>query len=276
MIVFSTLWRTEESEKLSYYLPFWENSVYGFEALEGERIDEKWMVETPLEISNVCMKIPGKNETFPSLLSEKQEEKEKAFAALARVCQHAIRLKAPYVVVWPGKIPIAISTSTNEGSHSLTQENIQNRKQRGPSIVDRLCRLIFDMSRKFPDLSFCLSPGRALNEAPLIHEMEWILGDLKKENLRYWHNTAHAHLQQKIGLSSSEAWLEKFCDRMVGVHLEDVMEGDTALPGIGEVDFSILKNYLRPKTIRVVRAASRFELHEIWFSFQHLKEKNVL
>jgi sugar phosphate isomerase/epimerase len=86
--------------------------------------------------------------------------------------------------------------------------------------------------------------------------MEYIIEDLKSPRIAYWHHTAHSYLQESLGLVAEGAWLGELKDRTAGIHLHDARGIDGYLPpGIGEVDFKLLRESLPQEALRVLDLA---------------------
>lgn len=64
----------------------------------------------------------------------------------------------------------------------------------------------------------------------------------------YWHDTGHAELKERMGLTTQRRLLETNADRLIGFHLHDVSEdGHDHQPiGSGTVDFQLIRQFWRP------------------------------
>ena len=77
--------------------------------------------------------------------------------------------------------------------------------------------------------------------------------NLKGGSIRYWHDTGHAEVQDKLGLTSHAELLNSYSGYMAGVHIHDVKDlTDHLAPGEGDFDFSALKKHLKPSTVKVL------------------------
>ena len=125
--------------------------------------------------------------------------------------------------------------------------------------VERVIRSLRTLCQRDSETLFCLEPRVNFYEIPNLKEMEEIFDRVKEHNLRYWHDTGHCQVQENLGLSRQEDWLKTFGERMVGIHLHDVKWiEDHFPPGIGDVDFSLVKRYLPEETIKVVEVGDEF------------------
>lgn len=92
-------------------------------------------------------------------------------------------------------------------------------------------------------------------EIPTLDELGLIFNEFKHSNLGYWHDTGHAQIMQELGFARHEDYLKAYASRLVGVHLHDVHNcKDHMSPSQGELDFSILRPYLKKDTIKVIEA----------------------
>jgi len=92
----------------------------------------------------------------------------------------------------------------------------------------------------------------AFDELPLDADHPDLIAAMAKPNAcGYWHDTGHAQVYENMGLLRHEEYLERFRDRLLGVHLHDVkgVINDHNAPFTGDFDFAILKPFLNNFTI---------------------------
>ena len=76
------------------------------------------------------------------------------------------------------------------------------------------------------------------------------------------------------GLPGQGAWLDKYGTRLVGVHLQDATSEEAEMPpGLGEVDFRMVSEYIPGEAEKVVEANSRHGRSEILASVQFLIDR---
>lgn len=91
-----------------------------------------------------------------------------------------------------------------------------------------------------------------LHEIPNIDEMAELLHGVPAGVAGYWHDIGHAEVQQRLGFGSHEEWLLRFRQRMVGIHLHDVLgTSDHHAPGRGDIDWEMVARNLPAGIVRV-------------------------
>lgn len=115
------------------------------------------------------------------------------------------------------------------------------------------------------------------HEFPLFEEFGVIFNRFDGGRLGYWHDTGHAHTLEILFGIPHRTLLETFGDRLIGIHLHDVVRGytDHNEPGCGEVDFDMVAKYLRPDTIRVMELHKRITPDAARRGVEFLRSKNI-
>jgi sugar phosphate isomerase/epimerase len=95
-------------------------------------------------------------------------------------------------------------------------------------------------------------------ECPDYEEMGVIFEKFGGGRIRYWHDAGHAKVQENLGIVGTKELLDAYGKLLVGVHLHDVNGySDHHVPGMGEVDFDLLKKYLKKDTIKILEIHPR-------------------
>lgn len=144
-------------------------------------------------------------------------------------------------------------------------------QQAGQPQLVNLCRALHELATDYPDVVFAVEPGRYIDDLLGFDAMGWVLDDLARLDVRYWHDVGRIHMRERQGLPSQERWLEAYARRMYGIHLQDAAEDEAALPlGLGEVDFKLIREYTPKDAVRVLEIHHRHGRAEILSSVQFL------
>lgn len=180
--------------------------------------------------------------------SSSDGEQQVAFAAVAEAVRVARVLGTPHVVLAPGLVPLMGEIEhqdLGDPSSGWTLERAQALVARrstglGPAL-DRVCRFLHAVVRRYPDFRFSLTTSRNLRTVADRNGLEAVFEDLSSLGLGYWHDAAVvARREQLLGESQGE-WLETFARRLRGGSMADASaEGLGLLPGTGVVDWSAL------------------------------------
>ncbi len=91
------------------------------------------------------------------------------------------------------------------------------------------------------------------HELPGLDDFEIIFEQFRGAPIGYWHDTGHAHANEVLGLIPRNALLQTYAGSLIGVHLHDAIGLDDHIPpGIGEIDFTSLKSFLKAETLKVM------------------------
>jgi hypothetical protein len=152
--------------------------------------------------------------------------------------------------------------------------HVQKVQKKGQRQLDHLCRSLHALLSEFPGLNLAVEPGVDVDDLLSFDAMGWVLSDLHKQGLGYWHDIGRIHQRELHGLPGQGAWLDAYAERMVGIHLQDAAENEFELPpGRGEVDFRLLAEYVPKQAARVLEVNPRHGRAEILASVQYLVDK---
>ncbi len=114
-------------------------------------------------------------------------------------------------------------------------------------------------------------------EIPFFEEFGVIFNKFDGGNLYYWHDTGHAHTFQTLFGIPHRKMLETFGSRLIGIHLHDVTGGytDHNEPGCGDVDWDMVKEFLKPHTIKVMEVNRRVPLERVVAGVAFLRQKRI-
>jgi len=230
------------------------------------------LIETAVPISSIHSPCPavlsprGIPISSLSLSSLDESERMEAVSFIKKTIDLAANVKARAIVLHMGEVPIDLSLQDrlyklHDGGYAQTKEYIQAKEE---LVYQRISYALpyLDAARKsLQELSqYSQQKGIMLgletrfhfNEIPNMDEMAELLNEISESLVGYWHDIGHAEVQQQLGFSLHEEWLSRFKDRMVGIHLHDILGiSDHQAPGKGDMNWEMVAKYLPPGIVKV-------------------------
>ena len=281
-LAISTSWnayRFDDGEKLLF-----EISQLGFKAIElsfnlsSEMVDKIADSACKLKISigslhNYCPVPDGLNrkEALPDYYSLASLDKEERFLAVKYAkcsIDTASRLGAKVVVLHCGRVEVPDYTRQlinlyNQGkkdsalSLRLKEKMVRERAFEAEKFLAQALISIEELNAyaQIKGVLLGVETRFYYREIPNINEIAVILDKFRNSQVYYWHDTGHAQLMENLGLARHEDFLKSYGGRLIGVHLHDILGcQDHRAPLQGEIDFTILKPYLKESTLKVIEA----------------------
>ena len=245
-----------------------------------------------VSIHNVFSAPPGRLniDRGEGLSSADADLREKTVQGTIETARVAERLGAKAVVIHAGMVEIdapckkqteVVSEIKKNGWTETTEERImkmfgeRNRAFRSSfnTLVDSLRRVLAATS------TVCLGIESRYHyhEIPALDELDLLFDKLESDRVFYWHDVGHCHMSELLGLSRQEDWLARYADRMLGIHLHDMISFvDHHAPGTGIIDFASIKKYLKPDAIKVLEVAHHGQtLEDILKGADYLKSIGI-
>ena len=96
----------------------------------------------------------------------------------------------------------------------------------------------------------------------------------RPEQAGYWHDTGHAELKERMGVTTQRRLLEENAGRLIGFHLHDVDAGghDHQAIGKGRVDFKMVRQFWQPHHLLVLELNSRADAAGVRESRQRIED----
>lgn len=281
-LAISTSWnayRFDDGEKLLF-----EISRLGFKAIELSFNLDSGMIEgiadsarrlkiDIVSLHNYCPIPDGlsRKEALPDYYSLASLGKEERFLAVKyakRSIDTASRLGAKTVVLHCGRVEIPDYTRQlinfyNQGMNNsaefmeLKEKMSRTRALEAAKFLSQALISIEELNAyaKVKDVLLGIETRFYHREIPDIEEIGIILDKFKNSQVYYWHDTGHAQLMENLGFLRHGDFLERYGERLIGVHLHDILGcQDHLAPLEGKIDFAIIKPYLRQGTLKVIEA----------------------
>lgn len=220
---------------------------------------------------------------YYSLASCDEEERARAVAAAKTTIDYAARFNARAVVVHAGRVDVedrtrqlAALVSENRDFVRLREQMITEREnKKGPHLESAIRSLEEIVSHgKTARISIGVENRYYYREIPIMTELEAIFRHFKPGELFYWHDVGHAEVFDRLGICRHKALLNNFGDRLLGIHLHDIIGpvNDHKTPGHGTFDFSLVKPHIKPETIKVLEVHQPATAEDIRDSVLYLQK----
>jgi len=201
-----------------------------------------------------------------SLSSLDESERMEAVSFTKKTISLAASVRAKAIVLHMGEVPIDLSLQDRlyqlcDESHTQTKEYSQAKEElvyqrisQAPPYLDAARISLQELSEYSRQKGIMLGLETRFHphEIPNMEEMAELLNEIAESLVGYWHDVGHAEVQQRLGFSLHEEWLSRFRDRMVGIHLHDVLGiSDHHAPGKGDMNWEMVAKYLPPGIVKV-------------------------
>jgi len=246
---------------------------------------------TAISLHNFCPAIqwlpfsrPGPDIYSPSSLD--RGERAMAVKKTKETIDMAERFGAKVVVMHSGRVemrrltPALIELYDAGEKGSRTYEKIKGkllvkREKRRSRHLDVLYRSLSELVAysEPKGVKIGIENRYLLEDIPFFDEIKLILDKFEGSNVCYWHDVGHAQCCEELDVMPQESFLRMYSDRMVGIHLHDVIGvSDHRVPLAGEFDFTKLKPHLTKETIKVVEAFVPAPEEDVVRGMQYIRE----
>ena len=201
-----------------------------------------------------------------SLSSLDESERTEAVSFTKKTIDLAASVRARAIVLHMGEVPIDLSLQDRlyklcDEGHTQTKEYSQAKEELVYQRISQALPYLDAARTSLQELSeysrqkgiiLGLETRFRLHEIPNMDEMAELLNEVPEGLVGYWHDVGHAEVQQQLGFSLHEEWLSRFKDRMVGIHLHDILGiSDHHAPGKGDMNWEMVAKYLPPGIVKV-------------------------
>jgi sugar phosphate isomerase/epimerase len=235
-----------------------------------------------------CLDPRSENMSGSKLGSLDEDQREMSINSLRRHIRLAQRYGAPVVIVRGCEVEDKTLRDEAERLHARlvregpsdelmekVRELVLQVQKKGQRQVEHVCRSLYTVMSEFPQTRIAVEAGSNFVDLFNFQSVGWMLEDLGRHGLCYWHDTGRIHQRERAGLPTQGQWLDAYANKMLGLHLQDSAENNVEMPpGTGEVDFKLVANYLPSNAERVLEVNPRHGRAEILGAVQFLVKHN--
>jgi len=255
------------------------------------------LLETAVPISSIHAPCPAalSSRGIPisnlSLSSLDDRERAEAVSYTRQTIDLAASVRATVVVLHMGEVPINLSLQDRlhrlyDRGYAQTREYRQAKEElvyqriaQAPPYLDAARRSLQELSKYSRQKGIMLGLETRFHhhEIPNIDEMAELLDKVSENLVGYWHDVGHAEVQQQLGFSLHEEWLARFMDKMVGIHLHDILGiSDHHPPGKGAMNWEMVAKYLSSGIVKVCEIGEWNDEDQMQDVVKFLQKKGVL
>jgi putative hydrolase of the HAD superfamily len=197
----------------------------------------------------------------------------------------AVRLGCRYVVIHPG------ATGIDRAMEKRFRELFDTRQQGTPEfnkiredlisarnkVIEAHLAATITSLKEIGPYAFKAGVAIALEnryhyyDIPLLDEMQILLDLFDDTGWGFNYDVGHAQALDRLGFFKHEDWLIRYADRMIAIHLHDVVGiTDHQIPGTGEIDFKWLASRLPSAAQRTLEVSPNNRIEDIRKGMEHL------
>lgn len=271
MLAISTLWNALKQPDGAAL--FDELKALGFETIElsqhltheqVEQLKPLLREKPPCSIHNFCpspnlsqLPTPGnrapgsRRNELVHLASLNTDERKEAIRRTVRTMELAVELEVPIVVLHLGEVDTYDRNYLLEALYDYGEREFEAfskkvteatewRKRKQAKHRDAVFRSLDELNERAlrMHLHIAIENRPRYYQIPNFDEVGLFFQEFYGSPMRYWHDVAHAAMQECLGLCRAASWLEAYAAHLIGVNLHD-LQGIEAyhLPGTGDLDW---------------------------------------
>ncbi len=252
---------------------------------------QKWGIRI-VSLHAVCPSLPKRGKSAERFLicDADEDNRAKGIKDVLQTLRNAADVGARAVVVHCGRVPIEdpffkIINLYGQGklgtaeTQVIMHDMMTQRSVKAEKCLPGLLKSMDELNTEAEKLgvSIGIENRYYYAEFPNMDELEIILSRFDGGKIGYWHDTGHAHVMETLYGVQQKKLLEKFGKHLIGIHLHDVQNGytDHNEPGSGEIDFDMIRPFLKEDTIRVMELNKRVSVEGAVSGVEFLREKGI-
>ncbi|MFA7186391.1 MAG: TIM barrel protein [Victivallales bacterium] len=223
------------------------------------------------------------------LSSLNKKERIQAVCHTKITIDYAKQLNAKAVVLHLGKVCVKkgskslinamfIEPQSKNHCDELRRELVNEREQNRKGHMDAVLQSLEELNRyaRSLDIKLGIENKFFFEDIPSINEIGEILATFCEGNIFYWHDSGHAQMLENLGFLHHEDFLKRYSDRLIGTHLHDMIDyQDHQAPGTGNINFSMLKKYLKPEVIKIMEINGLVSREKVISGYNFLRNMGI-
>ena len=218
-------------------------------------------------------------------------KRQQGVRMIMRTIDLAERLGVQHIVVHPGTVGlpntdekllrkwIESGQGDSEDAKALRQQMLSNRNEvclvRMDSVVKSLKELLEYIGKR--PIHLALENRYHYMDIPTPVELGELLKLAGPDQLGFQLDVGHARALERMGFYSMREWLEKYGNRIMGVHLHDVvMLEDHAAPGKGDIDYAAIADFIPEQAQRTLEVRGYNTLESIQTGLHLLEQAGLV
>jgi len=209
-----------------------------------------------------------------SLSSTDEDERMKAVEVTRETIRYAHDFRAKAVILHAGRVNVPDRTRELAGSavnrdhfEKIKREMIESRRRAERPFFEKAIKSLEELipcARQY-SVALGIENRYYYREIPSFDELKAIFSRFAPGELFYWHDTGHAEVFDRLGIVAHEDLLKHLADRLLGVHLHDIMKilDDHKAPLTGTFEFKKLLPFVGKDTIKVLEPHQPATVQEI-------------
>ena len=200
------------------------------------------------------------------LASLNADERNEAIRRTVRTMELAVELEVPIVVLQLGEVDTYDRTyllrdlydygeREFEAFSEKVTEATEWRKRKQAKHRDAVLRSLDELNERAlrMHLHIAVENRPRYYQMPNFDEIGLFFEEFYGSPMRYWHDVAHAALQECLGLCRAHTWLEAYAEHLIGVNLHD-LQGLAAYhpPGTGDLDWDTVFAQVPENIVKVL------------------------
>jgi sugar phosphate isomerase/epimerase len=199
--------------------------------------------------------------------STDEESRKRGVESVKKSIQLACQLNAPVVVIHCGNVTANASLESRLRNQYKAAQTASSDYQKlkfeiirirsnsaGPRLQAVKKSLLELIDFAIPlNVQLGLENRYHIMDIPILDEMDELLSLADSAVLGFIYDVGHAQALDRLGFFTHEEWLKRYSSRMIGCHLHDVRGlTDHLAPGLGEMDFRWISNYIPEDAFRTI------------------------